>query len=67
MPLKMRVLGSSIGLFAVIAMTFAMNGRIALGAITAVIAIVCGVVFYRWRKSTYAAADADAADVDPKR
>jgi uncharacterized membrane protein len=67
MPLKMRVLGSSIGLFAVIAMTFAMNGRIALGAIAAVIAIVCGVVFYRWRKSTYAATDADAADADPER
>jgi uncharacterized membrane protein len=67
MPLKMRVLGRSIGMFAVIAMTFAMNGRIALGAIAAVIAIVCGVVFYRWRKSTYAAADADVADADPER
>jgi uncharacterized membrane protein len=67
MPLKMRVLGGSVGLFAVIAMTFAMNGRIAIGAIAAVIAIVCGVVFYRWRKSTYAAADADAPDVDPER
>ncbi|MFT2752979.1 hypothetical protein [Clavibacter sp. Sh2088] len=58
MPVKFHVLSSFIGLLVITALIFGSNGRLVIAVPAFVLAVVCGIILFRWRRAAYPSSDA---------
>jgi hypothetical protein len=63
-PIKFHILSSVIGLLVITALIFGSNGRLVIAVPAFVVAVVCGIILFRWQRATYPSSN--AGDEDPQ-